>query len=183
MTVAALPKEAVRRLSLGPWLWSKPVDLAVFGGSAVLALALVAVGHVDRLSDGALPEWGWVALVLGIDVAHVYSTLFRTYFDRQELGRHPSALLARPARGLRRRRRCSISTARSRSGACLAYVALFHFVRQQVGWVAVYRARGGKTSTLDRALDEAAVYSATLYPVLHWHAHLVEHAVCVVRAG
>jgi hypothetical protein len=45
-------------------------------------------------------------------------------------------------------------------------------VRQQVGWVAVYRARAGNNTALDRVLDEAAVYTATLYPVLHWHAHL-----------
>jgi hypothetical protein len=171
VTVAALPKDAVRRLSLGPWLWSMPVDLAVFGGSALLALALVVVGHQTGWSDGALPEWGWVALVLGIDVAHVYSTLFRTYFDRQELGRHPARYLLVPIAVYA----CGVGL--YLHGALtfwrvLAYVALFHFVRQQVGWVAVYRARGTSGSRIDRVLDEAAVYAATLYPVLHWHAHL-----------
>ena len=54
----------------------------------------------------------------------------------------------------------------------LAYVAVFHFVRQQYGWVALYRRRLGDHSTLDRVLDDAAIYSATLYPLLHWHANL-----------
>jgi hypothetical protein len=54
----------------------------------------------------------------------------------------------------------------------LAYVAVAHFVRQQYGWVALYRRRLGVRSRLDRVLDDAAIYSATLYPLLYWHAHL-----------
>jgi hypothetical protein len=38
--------------------------------------------------------------------------------------------------------------------------------------VALYRRRLGVRSTLDRVLDDAAIYSATLYPLLYWHAHL-----------
>jgi len=54
----------------------------------------------------------------------------------------------------------------------LAYVAVFHFVRQQVGWVAIYRARAGERERIDRWLDNAAIYSATCWPLLYWHAHL-----------
>jgi hypothetical protein len=173
VTAAALPKQAARRLSLGPWLWNKPLDLAVFGGSAAFALILVAIGHATGISEQPLPEWGFVALVLGVDVAHVYSTSFRTYFDREELARHPvrywGVPLAVYVAGV-----LLYSAGAASFWRVLAYVALFHFVRQQVGWVAVYRARAGNTSRFDRVLDEVTVYAATLYPVLHWHAHL-EH--------
>jgi hypothetical protein len=54
----------------------------------------------------------------------------------------------------------------------LAYLAVFHFVRQQYGWVALYRGRLGEKSRLDRWLDTAAIYLATIYPLLYWHAHL-----------
>src|SRR5262249_56954114 len=54
----------------------------------------------------------------------------------------------------------------------LAYVAVFHFVRQQAGWVLLYRARAGERDRLGRALDLGAVYAATVYPLLWWHAHL-----------
>jgi hypothetical protein len=53
----------------------------------------------------------------------------------------------------------------------LAYLAIFHFVRQQAGWVAVYRARAGQKGPLDRVVDDAAIYAATLYPLMHWHAY------------
>lgn len=38
--------------------------------------------------------------------------------------------------------------------------------------MALYRRRLGGVSRLDRVLDDAAIYSASLYPLLHWHAHL-----------
>jgi hypothetical protein len=162
-----------RTLDLGPWLWSARRDLCVFGGSAGFALGLVALGHWFGFGGGELPEWGFLAFVLAIDVAHVHSTLFRTYLDREELARHPAryALVPVLAYG------ASVALyahAPLMFWRVLAYVALFHFIRQQVGWVAVYRARAKNTSALDRFLDEATVYAVTLYPVVAWHAHLSE---------
>ena len=56
----------------------------------------------------------------------------------------------------------------------LAYLAVFHFVRQQYGWVALYRRKNGEGAegALGRRLDAAVVYGATLTPLLFWHAHL-----------
>jgi hypothetical protein len=133
----------------------------------------VAIGHTTGLSDGELPEWAWLACVLLIDVAHVYATLFRTYFDSQELRRHPVRYAAAPlvawAGGVALYSHSPLSFWR-----VLAYVALFHFIRQQVGWAALYRARAAQRSRLDRILDDSAIYAATLYPVLFWHAELAD---------
>ena len=54
----------------------------------------------------------------------------------------------------------------------LAYVAVLHFVRQQYGWLALYRACAGDQSRLGAIIDRSAIYLATLYPLLYWHAHL-----------
>ncbi len=164
---------ASHRLSFGPWMWGARADLAVFGGSALLALGLVAYGHETGLSQAGLPDWGWVAFVLGVDVAHVWSTLFRTYLDGEEVRRHRVRYLLVPAlcfaAGVALHLVSSLTFWR-----VLAYVALFHFVRQQVGWVAIYRVRAGLRGRVDKILDEAVVYVSTLYPVVHWHAHLSE---------
>ncbi|MFP2928541.1 hypothetical protein ACLESO_25775 [Pyxidicoccus sp. 3LG] len=50
-------------------------------------------------------------------------------------------------------------------------MALAHFVRQQYGWVALY-GRKARASTAERRLDAAAIYAATLGPVVWWHANL-----------
>jgi hypothetical protein len=171
MTMGGVAHGEDRRVSLGPWLWSRPLDLALFGGSAALALMLAALASVTGLNRQPFPAWGFVLFVLAIDVAHVYATLFRTYLDGAELGRHPwryvlVPLLTYTAAVI------LYSDSALTFWRVFAYVALFHFVRQQVGWVAVYRARAGARGRWDRVIDEACVYSSTLYPVLYWHATL-----------
>src|SRR5579862_5029146 len=76
-------------LTPGYWLFSAPVDLAAFLGSALLALAALAVGAQFGLLDAGTPEWAWVPCVLLVDVAHVWATAFRVYFDPAELVRRP----------------------------------------------------------------------------------------------
>lgn len=155
----------------GHWLWGARTDLAVFGGSAVAAVALASLAPWLADSGGGLPLWGFVVFVVAIDVAHVYSTLFRTYFDPQELRRRPALYLFVPLACL------AAGVALHAHGAStfwrvLAYAAVFHFVRQQVGWVAIYRARAGERSRMDRWLDDALIYAATGWPLLYWHANL-----------
>jgi hypothetical protein len=130
------------------------------------------VALAPRLApDGALPPWGWLAFVLAVDVAHVHTTLFRTYFDRAELRARPWLYALLPiacwAFGVALHLRSELTFWRA-----LAYVAVFHFVRQQVGWVMIYRARAGERSRAGRAFDQAVVYASTLFPLAYWHAHL-----------
>lgn len=155
--------------SWGPFLWGPKKDALAFAGSAVVALALVFLGPHLEAPGGALPAWGFVALVIGVDVAHVWSTLFRTYLDGEELRRRPVLYAATPlacfAAGVVLHATSALTFWR-----VLAYVATFHFVRQQIGWVAVYRRRAGDASLASRIIDEATVYLATGYPLLEWHA-------------
>ena len=167
----------------GPWLWGPTIDLTVFGGSAVLALALVAAGHLTGWSQAAeAPVWVWLALVLVVDVAHVYATVFRTYLDGVELRQRPWLYFGTPAA-------CYLAGVALHLWGpgpfwtVVAYVAVFHFVRQQIGWVAVYRARAGQRQRLDRWLDDAAIYVATGYPLIAWHAHLDQTRFVWMRDG
>jgi hypothetical protein len=154
-----------------PWLFSPAVDLAAFLGSALVALAALAAGYPAGLLHSGTPDWAWVPAVLLIDVAHVWATGFRVYWDPDELKRRPVLYTVLPLLGL------LIGIGLYHLGEVifwrvLAYLAVFHFVRQQYGWVALYRARAGEHGWLDRYLDTAAIYLATLYPLLYWHTHL-----------
>jgi hypothetical protein len=153
------------------WLFSRNTDLAVFGGSATVAMLAIAVGARVGALDGDTPSWIWLAAVLLVDVAHVHATLFRTYFDGQELKRRRALYTLAPLFSF------VIAVALYRESSllfwrCAAYLAIFHFVRQQYGWVALYRARAGETEPIGRFIDTAAIYAATLYPLLWWHGHL-----------
>jgi hypothetical protein len=153
------------------WLFSPRADVCVFLGSALVSLALLWVGGKAGALEGDAPDWAWVPAVLLVDVAHVYATGFRVYFDAGEFRRRAWLYGLAPAIAL------ALGVALySESDAlfwrALAYLAVFHFVRQQYGWVAMYRARLGERGRVGWWIDAAAVYMATLYPLAYWHAHL-----------
>jgi len=150
----------------GAWLFSRRIDLAVFGGTALVALALVALAP-----HRAAPEWTWITGVLLVDVAHVWSTAFVVYLDPAEWRRRPALYAGVPIAAF------AAGVALYAQGPhvfwrAIAYLAVFHFIRQQYGWVMMYRARNGERDRLGRWLDGATVYAATLYPLAWWHARL-----------
>lgn len=153
-----------------PWLFGARLDLLLFGGSAALSLGLLLLGYALGFSSGDSPEWVWVLLVLGVDVAHVWSTLYRVYLDAAELRRRPLVYAGVPlvcyAAGVALHAQSSMLFWRA-----LAYLALFHFVRQQAGWLKLYHRRMAP-GRFDQALDVVTLYASMLYPVLFWHAHL-----------
>lgn len=155
----------------GAWLVSARWDVTVFGGSALLAFALLAWGQTTGLLARALPTWAWVATVVCVDVAHVWATAFRVYLDPVERRRR-AGLYAGVPLGCFTAGVLLYSISGALFWRVLAYAAVVHFVRQQYGWVALYRRRAGETGRLDRWLDDAAIYAGTLYPLLWWHAHL-----------
>lgn len=169
----AAPEVAKVSSSSAAWLFGRRTDLLAFGGSAALALGLVAIAALFGVAEAAAPEWMWIVCIVCVDVAHVWSTLFRVYLDGSEIRRRPWLYLGLPVVLYL----CGLIAHAFSSAAfwtALAYFAVYHFVRQQYGWVALYgrRARVGK---LDRWIDRGAIYAATLYPILWWHAHLPRH--------
>jgi hypothetical protein len=151
------------------WLFGRGVDLTAFAGSALASVGLVLTAPALGVL-GDTPLWAWVLLVVCVDVAHVWSTLFRTYFDGDELRRRPGLYVATPLVAYL----LGVLAYLFSPGTfwrLFAYSALFHFIRQQYGWVALY-GRKARASDTERFLDAAAVYAATLGPVVWWHAHL-----------
>lgn len=154
------------------WIFSPAVDLAVFAGPVALAWALVASFHAHGALHAPAPAWVFALFVVGCDVSHVWSTVFRAYADPAERARRPWTLGVTPAACF------GVGLALHAAGGptlfwrALAYVAVFHFVRQQWGWMAYAARRAGERDGLDRWLDHLAVHAATLGPVVWWHTRL-----------
>lgn len=151
------------------WLFGPRTDFAVFLGSALASVALCLLGPALGVKSDT-PLWAWVLLVVCIDVAHVWSTLFRVYLDSDELKRRPGLYLAAPLLAFIIGVLAYQVSARF-FWSLFAYTAVWHFIRQQVGFMALY-GRRAQLSVLDVKLDSAAVYAATLLPVVWWHANL-----------
>ncbi|GAC1532305.1 MAG: hypothetical protein NVS3B10_27350 [Polyangiales bacterium] len=153
------------------WLFSRNADLAVFLGSAAVSFGALGIGALAGVLHDETPGWAWIPAVILCDVAHVWSTGFRTYLDPAERRARPWLLALVPLVGL------AASIALLAMGElafwrALAYLAIFHFVRQQYGWVSLYRARAGEKGRVGRLVDTAAIYAATVWPLLHWSTHL-----------
>ncbi len=153
-----------------PWIYSPKFDLsAIIGPPLVITMIVLAFGNrIAAISE--TPTWLWILLVLGIDVAHVYSSLFRTYFDKDEFQRRKKLYLIVPAV-------CWLGgiAIYALAGAgffwgCVAYFAIYHFVRQQYGFLMLYR-RGEPVGNLEYRIDQVAIYLATVYPLVYWHTY------------
>ncbi len=152
------------------WLVSARFDLTFFLLPAVVALALVVL-QPWLAPVGDMPLGWWLICIVFVDVAHVWSTLYRTYLDRPMFSAQRRLLIGAPLLVY------AALVALAHTGAAnfwriMAYLALFHFIRQQYGWTVLSGRRDTGLSHWDRRLHIAAVYAATIYPVLWWHANL-----------
>jgi len=153
------------------WLFSAPIDLSVFLGSAVVSLILLAIGWQFGFINDDAPDWTWISAVLLIDVAHVWSTSFRVYFDWEEFKRRIWLYVLVPVFGY------LIGVALYSESALtfwrvLALLAVFHFIRQQFGWVNLYRTKLKEKSNITWWIDAIAIYLTTVYPLAFWMTSL-----------
>lgn len=154
-----------------PWLFDATTDLWTFGGSALAGLLGVMLARETGWLEGPLPLWLWVVAVMGVDVAHVHSTWFRVYLDPQEFQRRRLLYSVTPVL-------CLVGGiavhlwSPAAFWTVLAYIAVFHFIRQPYGFVALCRARAGETTRWEGYFDGATIYASTLWPVIWWHTRL-----------
>lgn len=150
-----------------PWIYSAKVDLPFIILPAFVVTGLVVLMQDSLTRFTAMPAWLWLVLIVGVDVTHVYSTLFRTYFDKEELQQRQAMYLLTPL--LAWVAGCLLYSLDSMIfWRALAYLAVFHFVRQQYGFMMLY---GRKEYAEFKLIDKLAIYSSTLYPLIYWHCH------------
>jgi hypothetical protein len=138
-------------------------------GPLLLAFAL----HLGMPSDMERPLWGYLLFVVSFDVAHVWTTIYLTYFDPDERRRRPRVYALIP-----------LAAAFTSFALCLyspvvfwtalAYIAIGHFIKQQIGFLALYSAKEEPSSQRDRSFDRFVVWVGALGPILLWHADPTE---------
>lgn len=149
-----------------PWIRSARYDGLLILAPPFLALAAVLALPAPYRSTAQMPLLAWVGLVVLIDVAHVYGTLFQTYFDPLKRRQRRTLLWVVPMACY------AVGVALHSLGGlvfwrALAYLAVFHFIRQQYGFLRIYSRQEPRTR--GDWLAPALVYYATIYPLLYWH--------------
>lgn len=153
------------------WIHSPVFDVSFILAPAILITVAVLL-FADNSSDTSqISPLLFAVLIVGVDVSHVYGTLFRSYLDKDERQARKGLYTVVPLL-------CWLSGAWLYGiGApvfwrALAYLAVFHFVRQQYGFMMIY----GRTETLPsrwlKTIDKAAIYLATIYPLIYWHTQM-----------
>jgi hypothetical protein len=150
-----------------PWIHKAKTDsIFILAPSFVVVAIVVLFPKYLAQVEQQYSFYTWLFLIVFIDVAHVYATLFKTYLVTAEFQKKKKLLIALPII-------CFIigcilfSLGSAVFWSVLAYVAVFHFIRQQYGFMRLY-ARKEPKSKIDRYLDNAVIYAATIYPMLFW---------------
>jgi len=149
------------------WLFSRNTDLFLLLLPVWLCW-LASFLLPQSILQKELPLWFWAIFILGIDVSHVWSTIFRTYLDKDEFSRHKSLLIYAPFISF------TIFFALASFSQIwfwrvLAYLALYHFIKQQYGFLALYQLKRGKNLHAKIFNDKWVIYFGMLYPVAYWH--------------
>ena len=77
------------------WLFGKHKDLSLLF-IPVWIIWIVLFFLPNNFLQNDVPLWIWVVFILGIDVTHVWSTIFRTYLDKEEFNNHKTVLILAP---------------------------------------------------------------------------------------
>jgi len=153
------------------WIYSAKLDGIFILAPAFAVSAIALIFHNYFTENHAVGLWAWAFLVIGIDVAHVYSTLYRTYFDSEEFKARQALYIAIPLVGwLVFMLLYSIDS--MVFWRVLAYLAVFHFMRQQYGFMMIYGRFERNLPHICRIIDKIIIYTATLYPLIYWHTKL-----------
>ena len=147
------------------WLFGPGRDLSLVLGP----LALATVAHFVVPADFGSPLWAYLLFIVSFDVAHVWATGYLTYFDRHALRARRSLLIAVPAITFVASFGLHLASS-VLFWSAVAYVAIGHFIKQQVGFVMLYKGMSGERSSLDYRLDKWAIWLGALGPLALWHA-------------
>ena len=125
-----------------PWIHKFKTDFFFIIGPSFFVLAVIFLFQ-DFLSEieNKYSFYTWLFLIVFIDVAHVYATLFKTYFVKKEFEKRKKLLTVLPLLCF------LIGFILFAFGSIifwsfLAYVAVYHFIRQQYGFMRLYSRQG-----------------------------------------
>lgn len=150
-----------------PWLGKPVTDVVFILLPPFISLLVIFLFPQCFRNNKNMPDSWWVLLILLVDVAHVYSTLYRTYFNRELYQKKRPMMIAIPVFAF-------VAAVLLYSVSfvifwrVLAYLAVFHFVRQQYGFMRLYSRRESAPLWMKR-IDTCTIYYATLYPLIYWH--------------
>ncbi|KFF11639.1 hypothetical protein IW15_15645 [Chryseobacterium soli] len=149
-----------------PWIHNAKTDgWFILSPPFIILLIIFLFQQQIQNLENDYSFYTWLFLIVFVDVAHVYSTLFKTYFIKEEIQNRKLLYWGIPAVswgiGLLLYQLGSLTF-----WSVLALIAVFHFIRQQYGFMRIYARL--EPNNWSKKIDTLAIYSATIYPMLYW---------------
>ncbi len=164
-----LAKGRVKFRLIHLWIHSPWVDSLFILGPPLFSVFLVLFLNQQLELPHSIGPFAWLTLIVGVDVAHVYASLFRTYWDSSLQAR---ALLWTVPLVCWGTGAVLYAMGSNYFWMALTYLAVFHFVRQQYGFAMIYSRQETGVPLFFKRIDRLTIYAATVYPLLFWHTHL-----------
>lgn len=156
----------IRNRSYDSFFFFSPL---LFVGIFTTVIHLFFPEYLDIKND---PLWLFFFVIV-FDVAHVYGSLYRSYFNLTEFREHKKLYIITPIItwivG-------TLFVLYDRSGEALIYfvgfLAVYHFIKQQLGFVMIYASKEEWRKAIDRIMDKSMSWLITGVPILYWWSHL-----------
>ena len=147
-------------------------DTTVFTAPIVLSVAVAPLLWFLVPAD-SIPLLGYVLVVVLSDVAHVWSTLFRTHLDSQENARRwwlyngvpPALFIAQTF--------VHYFIGEVAFWTVIGYLAIYHFVSQQFGFMMIAKSKARDFKNFRR--DKYLLYGLAGFPIALWHSDATRH--------
>lgn len=150
------------------WIYSTCFDCGFILAPAILTSLLVVLFSDDIQNLADMPPWLWLLLIVCVDAGHVYCSLFRTYLDKRMLTQQRALLTLTPIlvwlSGV-----LLYSADSFWFWRVLAYVAAFHFIRQQYGFMMIYSRHERHLPRTFLNINKLMLYAAMVHPLIYWH--------------
>lgn len=158
------------------WVFSRREDLCFFVVPLLLGIVFVALDqYYDLKSVRLMGKDSLIilfALMAFLDAGHVFSTVFKSYFDRETRAQRKFLLYVIPVLIY-----LFLITVYNLFGMrpvllLFGYYNVYHVIRQQYGWVSITARRAAENNRFDYYLDKTAIYSFMIIPVIWIHLKL-----------
>lgn len=150
------------------WIYKKYYDLSFILLPPLILVVLVIVFNDFFQKFNQNEFFVWIVLVVCIDVAHVWSSLFRTYLYPPIFKKYKWLFILTPIGAF------LVSWILCSFGwmyfwRVLAYLAVFHFIRQQYGFMKLYYR--GEVKSYQKYLDYFLIHYFSIFPMIYWFFH------------
>jgi len=150
-----------------PWIHKKQTDVAfILLPPFFIALIVLLFNEKLAVIQDNYSFLTWLVLIVFIDVAHAYASLFKTYLNKTEVSKHKKLFTIVPCICLLLSMAAFI-VSKDFFWSVLAYIAVFHFIRQQYGFMKLY-SRNEPKNKLKLLFDKIVIYNATVFPMMFW---------------